>query len=92
MIVSERIKFLQNIDDLIVVEGKKDNEGLRFFGLTNIVSISGQSIYPLDGGLMVDILAEKITKKQKSRKRIVLIITFITISILVFNFVGPLVI
>jgi len=47
-------------------------------------------IYPLDGGLIVDSLAEKVTKKQKTRKRIVLTITFITISLLAFNFAGPL--
>jgi len=44
-------------------------------------------IYPLDGGLMVEAVAEKINKKYA--KKIVRVVTIIVLAILVFNFVGP---
>jgi len=50
-----------------------------------IVNIS--PIYPLDGGLMVEALAEKVSKKHY--KAITYIITFIMISIFFINFVTP---
>ena len=50
-----------------------------------IVNIS--PIYPLDGGLMVEALAEKVSKKHY--KAITYIITFIMLSIFFINFVTP---
>jgi membrane-associated protease RseP (regulator of RpoE activity) len=44
-------------------------------------------LYPLDGGMVVLAVAEKISKKNAVK--ITYVITFITLSILVFNFVAP---
>jgi membrane-associated protease RseP (regulator of RpoE activity) len=44
-------------------------------------------LYPLDGGMIVQALAEKISKKNATK--ITYTITIITLSILVFNFVVP---
>lgn len=44
-------------------------------------------IYPLDGGLMIEVVAEKINKKYA--KRIVRAVTIVVLAILIFNFVGP---
>lgn len=50
-----------------------------------IVNIS--PIYPLDGGLMVQAIAEKIDKKRS--KTITLIITLLTLSLFALNIVTP---
>lgn len=47
-------------------------------------------IYPLDGGLMMESVAEKVSKKHY--KTIVKIVTALMVGILVFNFVGPVII
>jgi len=47
-------------------------------------------IYPLDGGLIVEYLAEKITKKRK--KIIVSLATLLMLGLIIFNIVGPLII
>ncbi|MEM5836454.1 MAG: site-2 protease family protein [Candidatus Aenigmatarchaeota archaeon] len=44
-------------------------------------------IYPLDGGMMIQAVAEKINKKHS--KRITLAITLLTVLILSFNFIAP---
>ena len=44
-------------------------------------------LYPLDGGMIVLAVAEKISKKNAVK--ITYAITFITLSILIFNFVAP---
>jgi len=44
-------------------------------------------IYPLDGGLMIEAVVEKFSKRHA--KRIVKIITIAMLGLLVFNFVGP---
>jgi len=44
-------------------------------------------IYPLDGGLMVEAVAEEVSKKHA--KKIVKIVTSLVLALLVFNFVGP---
>lgn len=44
-------------------------------------------IYPLDGGLMLEAVAEEISKENA--KRVVKFITLIVLALLVFNFVGP---
>ncbi|MEM5772907.1 MAG: site-2 protease family protein [Candidatus Aenigmatarchaeota archaeon] len=44
-------------------------------------------IYPLDGGMIVQAIAEKISKKYSMK--ITLFISFLTFLILVFNFVAP---
>jgi membrane-associated protease RseP (regulator of RpoE activity) len=44
-------------------------------------------LYPLDGGMIVQALAEKINKKNATK--ITYAITIITLSILAFNFVAP---
>lgn len=44
-------------------------------------------IHPLDGGLIIEAVAEKISKRHA--KRIVKIVTIVILSILVFNFIGP---
>jgi len=51
-----------------------------------IVNIS--PLYPLDGGLMVEAIAEKITKRYA--KKITIIITLITLSIFLMNIITPL--
>lgn len=47
-------------------------------------------IYPLDGGLMVEAVSERLSKRHA--KKIVKLTTALLISILVFNFIGPLII
>ena len=44
-------------------------------------------IYPLDGGLMLEVVAEKLSSRYA--KRIVRAVTIVVLAILVFNFVGP---
>jgi len=44
-------------------------------------------IYPLDGGLMVEAVAEKFSRRHA--KRIVKVVTIVVLALLVFNFVGP---
>jgi membrane-associated protease RseP (regulator of RpoE activity) len=44
-------------------------------------------LYPLDGGMMVHAIAEKINKKNATK--ITYVITIITLSILAFNFFAP---
>ncbi len=44
-------------------------------------------IYPLDGGLMVEAVAEKLNRKHA--KTIVKIVTIAMLALLIFNFVGP---
>jgi membrane-associated protease RseP (regulator of RpoE activity) len=44
-------------------------------------------IYPLDGGLMVEAVAEKVSRRHA--KRIVKAITIAVLLILIFNFLGP---
>ncbi|MEM5879086.1 MAG: site-2 protease family protein [Candidatus Aenigmatarchaeota archaeon] len=44
-------------------------------------------IYPLDGGMMIQAIAEKISKKHAVK--ITYVISAVTLSILVFNFVAP---
>lgn len=51
-------------------------------GIVNILPL-----YPLDGGLMVEAVAEKFNKKKA--KKITRFITFLTLSILIFDFIGP---
>lgn len=62
--------------------------------LTNIAQLVAifnmLPIYPLDGGLMIEALAEHMSKRHT--KIIVKAITILILSILVFNFVGPVII
>jgi len=51
-------------------------------GLFNILPI-----YPLDGGLMVEAILEKFSKKNA--KHIVKTITYFVLMIIIFNFIGP---
>jgi len=51
-------------------------------GLINILPI-----YPLDGGLIVQAIAERFAKKRS--KEIVRVITLIVLIILIYNFIGP---
>lgn len=44
-------------------------------------------LYPLDGGMIIRAVAEKISKKNA--EKITYFITFLTISILLFNFLAP---
>jgi membrane-associated protease RseP (regulator of RpoE activity) len=44
-------------------------------------------IYPLDGGIMVEAISQKISKKHY--KKIVKIVTLAVLGLLVFNFIGP---
>jgi membrane-associated protease RseP (regulator of RpoE activity) len=47
-------------------------------------------IYPLDGGLIVEYLAERVTKKHK--KIIVSLATLLMLGLIMFNIVGPLIV
>ena len=51
-------------------------------GLFNILPI-----YPLDGGLMVEAVAESLSKKHA--KRITMLITYIMVIAIFYSFVGP---
>ncbi len=44
-------------------------------------------IYPLDGGLMIEAVAEKYTGKHA--KRLTSAVTILTIFMIIFNFIGP---
>lgn len=54
MNIFEKIKYLQNIEDLIIVEGKKDRMVLASLGLDNILCISGKSNHEV-----IDILSSR---------------------------------
>lgn len=51
-------------------------------GLVNILPL-----YPLDGGQMINAIFEKISKKRA--KKITIIISYILLIILIFDFIGP---
>jgi len=53
-----------------------------FVGIFNILPL-----HPLDGGLMVEALAEKYAKKRS--KKIVKVITYLIIIILIYGVIGP---
>lgn len=56
-----------------------------FVALINLLPI-----YPLDGGVIVESLADKFVRKKK--KLIVTLITVLTISIFIFDYIGPLIV
>jgi membrane-associated protease RseP (regulator of RpoE activity) len=49
-------------------------------------------IYPLDGGLIVQAVVEKIFGKNKKSKKIAQAISMFAIGIIIFNFIGPFII
>ncbi len=48
-------------------------------------------IYPLDGGLMVEAVAERIVGSNKKAKMIAKAVTIATLALVAFNFVGPII-
>jgi membrane-associated protease RseP (regulator of RpoE activity) len=52
-----------------------------------IATVNILPIYPLDGGLMVEAIAEKICKKYA--KNITMVITIISLAVFIINFATP---
>jgi membrane-associated protease RseP (regulator of RpoE activity) len=77
-----------------VVKGDKTTFNVLFQLLTYmwifnfaIAIVNILPLYPLDGGLMIEAIMEKISKKYA--KALTMVITFITIGIFVINFITP---